>query len=239
MQALVTSDLARVRKALKPNVVQIGHNLPPERLDPHSPQSRILGPFSKRREVNIRWRYFLHETQKTHYPLQTVLAQPAASDDVAEYCTDEPSLARAGIRSIGLQGSGVFEEAEALARPPVMNTVENSISEDGLTDKKHAPRPRFDSHLPQRFLRRRYQQLLALTPILTYHLPPNVDDVVAGTHTQRRGRYKVSISPNATSRYGVIQTIADSVDMAWIQHAKGLADGKKVDKGERRRSKSK
>ena len=238
MKALVTSELARNKRTLKPQSLITPPSIPAERLDPNSPESRILGRFSKRREVNARWRFFLNELQKTRYPLQAVLAQPAASGDGEERKTDEASLTCAGIRSIGLQGSGVFEEAETLACPPALVPLENSTAAGGSTDKNQCPRPRFESHLPQRFLRRRYQQLLAQTPILTCHISPRSKQADAiqelNVSLSRPGRYTVSVSPNAPSRFGVIQSVADSVDMAWLQcaqTAEGAVKGKSKGKG--------
>ncbi|KAI0756776.1 hypothetical protein C8Q80DRAFT_1090443 [Daedaleopsis nitida] len=237
MKALVTSEHSRVKRALKPQTLLVPNTIPAERLDPNSPQSRILGPFSKRREVNARWKFFLQELQKTHYPLQTVLQPRAASDDSEERRFDSGSLARAGIRSIGLQGSGVFEEAEALACPPALVHLDNNADVES-TAAKRSFRPTFESHLPQRFLRRRYQQLLAQTPVLTYLLSErdNSSDPVTPSLAQasrKPGHFNVALSPNASRRLGIIHSTADSIDMAWIQQAQVL-EGNEMSKGKKR-----
>lgn len=234
IKALVTSEHSRAKRVLKPKALLVPSNIPAERLDPDSPQSRILGPFSKRREVNARWKFFLQELQKTQYPLQTVLRPRAASGDGEERRLDSESLALAGIRSIGLQGSGVFEEAEALACPPALVHLEDNVES---TAAKQSFRPTFESHLPQRFLRRRYQQLLAQTPVLAYLLSDtenNSDPTTPSSPTSRKpGRFNVTLSPNASRRLGIIHSMADSIDMAWIQQAQAL-EGDQMSKGKKR-----
>ncbi|RPD57042.1 hypothetical protein L226DRAFT_23149 [Lentinus tigrinus ALCF2SS1-7] len=225
LKALVTSDLARVRKALKPSALLVPSTIPPERLDSSSAEYRILGPFSKRREVNARWRFFNQELKKTNYPLQVAIVEPATSGDGVVHKFDKPSLTRAGIRSIGLQDSGVFEEVEALASPSLLQCSENQHASHLLPDAI-PPRPRFESHLPRRFLQRRYQQLLCRIPVLTYSpLARQGDDVQAATRNIAvntvglRGRFRVSLSQHAAKQHGTIRAIAGSASMAWMRLA--------------------
>lgn len=229
LKALVTSDVARPKKALTPNALLVPPTIPSERLDSNSAEYRILGPFSKRREVNARWRFYFQELNRTNYPLQVTVVEPATSGDGVVNKTDEPSLTRAGIRSIGLQDSGVFEEVEALASPSPMQCSENQNAQQDLTRHSAAPQPRVESHLPRRFLRRRYQQLLSLIPVLIY--TPYVchdENLQAASRdtalrsVRSKGRFTVSLSPNAARQHGIIRAVAGPANMAWMRRAQDV-----------------
>ncbi|KAH9857959.1 hypothetical protein C2E23DRAFT_864963 [Lenzites betulinus] len=223
MTALLTSDASRTTKAL-PSAALANPPSLPARANPESPEARALGPFSKRREVNIRWRFFQQELQRTRLPLQVAVNEPTVSGGVwsASRNTDVDALARAGVRPVGLQHSGVFEEIESLACPPSkLRHSADRASSAGLTEH---PAPSLDSHLPVRFLRRRYQQLLARIPMLVFK-PPSPKP--SGTQP---GRFEVALSPNAAKRSGPAHRIAGDTDLAWIrcaQAVKGSASKKK------------
>lgn len=70
LEALLTSPLARPRglSPLKPLDLVIPPNLP-AKFDPESAEAKALGRLSKRREVNLRWRFFTRETAKVYPPL--------------------------------------------------------------------------------------------------------------------------------------------------------------------------
>ncbi|KAI1789787.1 hypothetical protein LXA43DRAFT_1075148 [Ganoderma leucocontextum] len=202
LRALVSSDISR-KKPLKPNSILLPPTIPKERLDPQSSESQTLGPFSKRREVNARWKFFKHQLDKTLFPLQITLKQRTEGDKVTVQ-TDRAALIRAGARGTGLQGAGVFEELEALSSSPGVARLE-AISAKGDGDDTRQVLSRIRSHLPRRFLRRRFQETLTQIPVLTYMSPP--------------GRYKVTLSPNASTRNGPIQSVADATDLAWLERA--------------------
>ncbi|KAJ7293404.1 hypothetical protein C8J57DRAFT_1490821 [Mycena rebaudengoi] len=64
LTALLTSPHSRIRRPLDKKHLACPTTLP-ARADPASADARLLGPFSKRRETNIRWRYFVAECKKT------------------------------------------------------------------------------------------------------------------------------------------------------------------------------
>ena len=178
--------------------------IPNERLDPQSTESQILGLFSKRREVNARWKFFRHQLDKTLFPLQLKLQQRTEGNKVTVR-TDQAAVIATGARGIALQGAGVFEELEALSSPPGVARLEaSSVQGDGDDTRQGLPTIR--SRLPRRFLRRRFQETLAQIPVLTYTSPP--------------GRYKVTLSPSASTRNGPIQSVADETDLAWLRRTK-------------------
>ncbi|KAF9462128.1 hypothetical protein BDZ94DRAFT_1262005 [Collybia nuda] len=175
LRTLLMSGLSRRTKPLSPKSLASPPPLP-GRADPTSEEARLLGRLSKRREINIRWRYFTTEWAKVYPPLQVVVegSEPSMLD-----------LARAGVRSIGFQGIRVFEEIERIAgsahtAPPLTRREMKAGKIPGNVQLRH----------PSRWLRQRYRQLLFRTPILTY-VP------LAKGLGEKRGKYVVSSSPGA------------------------------------------
>ncbi|TBU34691.1 hypothetical protein BD311DRAFT_784277 [Dichomitus squalens] len=231
LKALVSSDISR-KKAIKPEFIILPPSIPAARLDPESPESRALGPFSRRREVNARWKYFKHQLDKTMFPLQIAFKQGMTNGRITVH-TDEATLIHAGVRGIGLQGAGVFEELEGLASPPALVRLEEPSVEGDGDDTRQGPRPTIQSYLPRRFLRRRFQETLAQIPVLTYTLPSRVEktqsrsdkeDVTPGV-PGKPGRYQVTLSPKASTQLGPIQSIADEADVTWIRRAEQMEKG--------------
>ncbi|KAJ7102111.1 hypothetical protein B0H15DRAFT_312096 [Mycena belliarum] len=148
LKALLFSGVARTTKPLTARQLELPPTLP-ARADPGSPEARLLGPFSKRRETNARWRYFVAEWQKVRPPLHTVIeTRPVnAGGNTLE------DVYRTGIRSLPMEGLYVFEDVENLAGP-------SSI------------RPSETYNAPTRWLRRRYRELLTRIPILNYTVSP-------------------------------------------------------------------
>ncbi|KAI0673360.1 hypothetical protein C8Q78DRAFT_1067709 [Trametes maxima] len=229
MRALLMSDASRMTKALSNRALAHPPNLPP-RADPKSPEAQALGPFSKRREVNLRRRFFRAELQKTMFPLQVVVegapvGTASGGAAVTGRRTDADALAGTRIRAVGLQHSGVFEEIEALASPSrKLRHSPQGTSADSSTQEQAGPY--FQSHLPIRFLRRRYQQLLARIPMLLYK-PPRVTPQGA-----QSGKYQVTLSPNAAKRFAPANRIASETDVAWIKCSQkvGIGESKKSPK---------
>ncbi|KAJ7630762.1 hypothetical protein FB45DRAFT_545811 [Roridomyces roridus] len=107
LKALLTSGVSRTTKALSEPQLAFPPTLP-SRADPSSDQARLLGPLSKRRQVNIRWRYFTAESKKVWLPLQVVVGDSTSQrEDVRE----------AGIRALPMQGLHVHEDVESIAAP--------------------------------------------------------------------------------------------------------------------------
>jgi hypothetical protein len=129
----------------------------PERADPTSEAARLLGPFSRRREVNIRWRYYVAEVKKTYYPLE--LTKPKGVSETSKF------------RETGAEELSLLEEVERLARSghATFAIPRRQRGKTAGSDKSEIPSQHtaFDSRLPLRFLRRRYRELLSRIPILT------------------------------------------------------------------------
>lgn len=182
----------------------------PKRADPSSEDARLLGPFSKRREVNIRWRFFKTECSKVLPPLQLSLAEESHSN---VHGTDDPHAAsQAGVRGVGLQGGSLLDGAMELAGPAwrAPSTPRRALQAPDRHISQTQDKP-FQSELPARWLRKRYQNLLGKLPVLTYSL---------------KSRYTVALAPSAVSshlRYGANRLPPlDNSSLEWIK----LADGK-------------
>lgn len=209
LKALLTSGHSRTTKALELQSL----TSPPKlslRADPCSEDTRLLGPLSKRREVNIRWRYFVTEWKKIRPPLQVVVKD--MSNEVVHNRSTKEDVRRAGIRGFGMQGFGVFEEIETLVGPPWIPKAptrrERELGKKATYDStSHIPRH------PSRWLRRRYQELLGRMPVLTYTRTQNV----------RTEGYSVSLSHRAIApwqRYTANRLAEiDIVNLAWLEQA--------------------
>ncbi|KAG2159665.1 uncharacterized protein EDB93DRAFT_6021 [Suillus bovinus] len=141
LTALLTSGLSRRKRPLAPGDLSFPPILP-ERADPNSSDAQILGPFSKRREVNARWKYFRQEWKKVLPPLQ-ISVSPSREDGHEGSDSGTATV----VRKIGFYDTTVLEELVRLTTKP-KNTS--------------------GAFLPRRWLRRRYQELLGRIPILTF-----------------------------------------------------------------------
>ncbi|KAG2154659.1 hypothetical protein DEU56DRAFT_769636 [Suillus clintonianus] len=190
LTALLTSGLSRRKRPLVPENLSFPPILP-ERADPNSSDAQILGPFSKRREVNARWKYFRREWKKVFPPLQISVSP---SQDVGNEGNDLSTSA--AVQKIGFDGTTVLEELVQLTTKP-----------------KNTSRKGSDASLPRRWLRRRYQELLGRLPILTF-ISARED-----MKTKKPGGFSVSLAPNALKvRFqGRSLPCSTDDDVAWNQ----------------------
>lgn len=212
MKALLLSSDSRRTKPLSAKSLVFPPALP-LRADPSSEDARLLGPFSKRREVNIRWRYFTKEWKKVFPPLQVVVKDSTSDGEYDR--TSREDIARAGVRALGMQGQGIYEDVHAIAGPltlPPPLTRKERLSRGADVDIPVQLRH------PSRWLRRRYQELLGRLPILAY--------TPTDKNRQSTGRYSVSLTSNAIapalshdpSRYPETESVAD---LKWLELAQG------------------
>jgi hypothetical protein len=216
LNALLTSRVSRTTQAIKPQHIISPSSLPPN-VHPESDAAKMLGPFSKRREVNIRWRFFTREWKKVLPPLQVEVEETSSSHEVISQSTSKEAVARAGIRAVGFQGMGVHEELVKLAGPvripPPLTCRQRKALGDASLPTPPPTRPQFQSELPNRWLRRRHRELLGRLPVLRYSYNSN----------ERCGRYKTTLEPNALAHFERIHhkrhAEADQADMEWIKLA--------------------
>ncbi|KAF7339622.1 hypothetical protein MSAN_02176900 [Mycena sanguinolenta] len=187
MRALLTSALSRsAGKGLPERSLDFPPKLP-ARADPKSEEARILGPFSKRRETNTRWQYFVEQTQTVRPPLQVVVEDiPSGTHGTAP-----GDLRRVGVRGLPMQGLRVFEDVQVLATSPHKGPQRTSIPVS----------PSAQPRIP-RWIRRRYEKLLDEIPTLTYRVPAQ----------KNPPRYLVSASTS-----GVKTVDAAVSDLEWLE----------------------
>ncbi|KAI9513075.1 hypothetical protein F5148DRAFT_972501, partial [Russula earlei] len=221
LTALLLSPYARSSgKTPKPSHLHQPPTLPP-RADPSSEDARLFGPFSKRREVNIRWRYFSSQWKRLYPPLEVSVKRRGSQ----EASSREDAILDAGIRGVGMQAAGLLEELESLAgpvseRPPAprrMDSVYLPHTVSRAADDQRA--------LPNRFLRRRYRELLGRIPILTYSPVVPGKPVIGSSTDYPTGKYEVSLAANALSLHTRHDTRhsreLDVVDLAWFELGNG------------------
>lgn len=201
LKALLTSPLSRPGKSLDLQHLVSPPALP-DRANPLSEEARLLGPFSKRREKNIRWRFFATEWKKTLPPLEATVEVQAPEGIQRSNKTED--LDRAGIRGFGMQGSTVSEDIDTLVGPgwiPKTPTRRGRTSEDTTEVTSH-------SRHPSRWVRRRYQQLLKRLPILTFARREDADGRVSE-------KYSVSLHANTLDSPSSLAEV-DANDLAWV-----------------------
>jgi hypothetical protein len=149
LTALLTSPHSRTTKPLSKSDIIRPRNLP-ACANPLSDEARIHGPFSKRREVNIRWRQFKTETKKLLPPLDACLANSIIKDP--------NRTLDANLENLENVESAVGE----LCRGPTKTRREQKDM------KKDESRTLSDHRHPSRWVRRRYRWLLSCSPRLMY-----------------------------------------------------------------------
>ncbi|THV06028.1 hypothetical protein K435DRAFT_646143 [Dendrothele bispora CBS 962.96] len=219
MQALLTTTFSRsTGTPLKSEHLKFPPNLP-ARADPSSEEARLLGPLSKRLEVNKRWRFFAKETRKILPPLEVVVKSTDGSEKAGLEDTTQ-----AGIRNVGLQGYSVFKEIEDIVGP--LESPRPITRRERRTEPNNIPTSKNASRHPSRWLRRRYQELLGRLPALIYNYDPK--------YPNGRGSYSVQLATSALHpdiRSGAHRRpLLDQSNLAWFQRAQALGSprGKKT-----------
>lgn len=214
MTALLVSPLSR-HGSIKRTSKQLQHPpILPKRADPTSDDAKVLGPFSKRREVNLRWRFFDQEMSRVQPPIEVSrthaikehrpLDSPAGKSTIWE--RDTGSSKQPTPPPVGFQGTSVFRDLEAIASP-IPNAQKGAVDPTHRDPAHNTP----SASTLNRFIRRQHRKILAKIPILTYSKPPNTPT----------GNYQVSLSPLAYSDTLVRLTsavpMADEADLAWLR----------------------
>jgi hypothetical protein len=211
LAALLTSAHSRKTKLLDKSSLITPPTLP-KRADRLSAEARLLGRLSKRREVKIRWRYFTTEWKKVLPPLQVAVREKSRSKELCRETSEIRAVTRAGIRNIGMQGSGVLEDVQSLVGLPWTDRIPTRReirARDQNINLLSVPRQPMT-----RWLRRRYQELLGRLPILVYSYFEQ-----EGDHTF--GKFEVSQHPSAitpSKRHNITRLAeVDDVGLTWIQ----------------------
>ena len=179
-------------------------------------ESRLLGPMSKRREKNLRWRKFAEEIKKLYPPLQVVASRRTGSIPIEK--KDHASVQEAGARPLPFQDLGIFEEVEKISSFKVRSMTRRERKALGSQGPPTDSIPHItlhpESRIKGRFLRRRYRQLLDKIPILKY----------AYGKPENRPLKPSTFSTHFASDSRV--TLAEPADLEWIAHVRNQTSGK-------------
>ncbi|KAG9025205.1 hypothetical protein FS837_005055, partial [Tulasnella sp. UAMH 9824] len=175
----------------------------PAGADPKSEDAKMMGPLSKRREVNLRWRYWKEQVAAARVPLQS-------------FAGNEPDK----TKRVEWDPERLFEILERASTVPQRSSSSTPPTSPVLTaSTKHSP----PSKLPRsaRFLRRRFAEVLAQTPIMK---------------TSNEGKVSVTISPKGIDtserRNRVYAGQPSGESLRWIELANtiGQVRGEKGEK---------
>ena len=193
LKALLTSAYSRTTKPLKVADL-VDPPVLPARADPSSPDARIFGPLSKRREVNIRRRYFASEWKKVFPPIEVQVGP------------DKNQSAKQFIPGCGMQ-IGVLADIEK-----TVGTLEG-----------HRPLPRRERLSEQgrfetgikaghssRWLQRRYRSLLNRLPLLVCN--PSDNSQPSGSFAVQRSELALPPYQRPISYLPEV----DSTTLAWL-----------------------
>ncbi|KAG8219662.1 hypothetical protein J3R82DRAFT_617, partial [Butyriboletus roseoflavus] len=169
LAALLTSGISRTTRALQKHHLVFPPGMS-RRTTSNFEGTVLLGPLSRRREYNIRWRFFRSEWKKVYPPLQVSLQRPANQSNMHVF-SNHPL-------NFGFQNTITLQELLALAGSPSRLQLIQETSDTNL----------FDGNLPVRWLRRRYQALLGRVPLLIPRPLPQ--------HNSKR-TYDVQLADNA------------------------------------------
>lgn len=210
----------------------------PVRADPTSEEARLLGPFSLRRKSNIHRRFFREELGRTLPPLELRHeADLTTGNEAAGGSNFTAASLPTSVASVGLEYMGVFEELEALARPPVKPMPRRARLREAMRPThreptaddpqktpsgSNGPSPDVASPPLPRPQRRRFGEILAQTPILTpTEKKIRVDDRFPKPMPQ--GQWAASLSPLALLRSSALGKPASAIvsreDLSWIRRS--------------------
>lgn len=153
LRSLLFSEHARDRRHHRSSEAELAY--PPKLEKRDEEQTRLLGPISKRRELNAKKRHRVKLLDQTLPPLEIQLVQAASAGEPAE----ELDL------SLPLQDLDLVSESQALGHSRRRDTSSN-------------PSPPL-----KRWLRRRYNQVLGKIPILSYSIDSGKFSVTRSTDT--------------------------------------------------------
>jgi len=196
LKALLTSAYSRTTKPLKITNL-VNPSILPARAEPSSPDACIFGPFSKRREANIRRRYFASEWKKVFPPIE-VQVRPNSQG--------EKQSVKQLIPGFGMR-IGVFADIE--------KTVGTSKARPLPRRERSSEQDRSEASIkvghPSRWLRRRYRSLLNRLPILLYNPSDN---------SEQSGSFSVQQSELSLPPYQrpiPYLPEVDSVTLEWLE----------------------
>lgn len=221
LSSLLTSGLARTtRRGLKPATLETPPSLPVARLDPNSEETRLLGPLSKRREVNARWRLFKTETRRLYPPLETSVVNVGT-----ESPDQTPTIQALGLINGGYQNFRLMDSLETMTGKPNRTSVthrKGDSTDEGKVGSSSSATTTAPP-LPSKILRRSHQNLLGKLPVLKYRFRSSASQ----NPSRKSGSFEVTLSRRAVSpslRHTTVTVpFIDEENMEWVRRAQGKA----------------
>ncbi|KAF5313007.1 hypothetical protein D9619_002892 [Psilocybe cf. subviscida] len=222
LSKLLMTPSPRMKRAWSPQEFTVPR-LMPNRFDPTHPDAVILGrPFNKRREHNLRWRWYTSELRRVQPPVALQLGSidgPGKVKDMQwENSGEEIATVRAEgepgselIRPLGLQGAGVLKGLmdvvgpRTATRPPLTRRERKTATPEEVAAATPPPQH------PSRWVRRRFRSLLASMHLLVY--VGGIKDLRDGA--KQKNPFVTTASPLAFGGDARIPE-ADSTSLAWI-----------------------
>lgn len=210
LRELLTKAPSRRTKPAKMDSLINPPKLPDRAIQRDSEEARLVGPFSARREINIRWRYFSEEIRKLYPPLEVF---QDGSQELAHRTHD--------FTDYGFQHKMVQHIVDLSGRSRLRNpTIPRRGKRcDILGTPVDVKQRREMSPLPTRWLRRRYRELLHTVPLVSQREGINGDLT-----------YDIRQSPNALgeSTKTTISRIGNAkvIDLEWITKSQTTAGRK-------------
>ncbi|KAJ3843902.1 hypothetical protein F5878DRAFT_526905 [Lentinula raphanica] len=201
LTALLVNTASRTNKPLDAHQLKFPPTLSP-RADPTSEEARLLGPLSKRLELNTRWRYFTREWKKVYPPLEIAVKSKAGSLSMSL-----SDVVDAGGRILQSQDQGLLSEVEDIVGPPTAGTP--LTRRERLTGIEQSQGDLSKHRHPSRWLRRRYQELLGRLPVLILN------------QGHKRITYNVNLPHNSIAQIGRNtahrRPALDVANLAWLE----------------------
>jgi len=195
LKALLTSPHSRTTKPLDKSYIVTPRNMP-ARADPTSEEARIYGPFSKRREVNIRRRFFKMETKKILPPHEITADGLMASEGEGHSRTVQQAD----------KSHAIYRDLDSIVGPIFRGPTKTRREREADPTSDRLEQLPSDRH-PSRWVRRRYRNLLSRIPQLV------------SRQTKESTSFSVQPSPLSFAPHQSTATHmpeADPVTLAWL-----------------------
>lgn len=193
------------------------------RVDPYSEDAHIFGPFPRRREYNIQWRFFRTETKKVLPPLDIAFAarkeetEPGVAGILMSHYADSLPLQHRGLVAGVETLVGGSVPAPLTRRERMAKAADNTASTATTTSNRH----------PSRWVRRRYRELLSKVPILNYTPKYKAVEGEEGSYSVKHSDHAPGKAPASDLNVREI----DETNLAWLVHGEaGCTNGKPAQK---------
>lgn len=213
LQSLLTTSHGMATRPLKKDAWTKAKLLP-ARADPFSDDAHIFGPFSKRREYNKQKRFFKQEIKKVLPPLEISMSTTMDASRTGNGESTEVGQRPYHADALPMQDLGLVSEIETLVGRAALAplTRKERKAKEAIVVATASILPASTRH-PSRWVRRRYRDLLAKLPIMTYRSPtPATKQHSEGTYSVQLSEYSFGRTPASDVTVREI----DDTNLAWL-----------------------